>query len=139
MAGLTQEQREDRAVQIGVELAYAVRYEGPSEVARHVNDARATCGLEMLVVALAAMVPEDRSPSELLRWLHESIAARGCDPALDKSGPRTRSMHGTRSRAEAGCGGAACQAARDRYYAERYEQRRRAELGAAADGEESAA
>lgn len=134
MAVLTdQEAAAEAAVAVAVQLAFAVRYEGPTEVEDLIGEARAGCGLEALVVALAAMVPEDRSPRELLRWLEEKIAAQGCDPALDKSGPRVRSLHGTRSRAEAGCGGAACQAARTAYYADRHRQQQQLERAADLD------
>lgn len=132
--GLTdREEAAETAVQVAVQLAYSVRYDGPTEVEDLIAEARAGCGLEALVVALAAMVPEDRSPRQLLRWIEEKIAAQGCDPALDKSGPRTKALHGTRSRAEAGCGGAACQAARTAYYAERHRQRKQLDAAAELD------
>jgi hypothetical protein len=65
---MSPDERADTAVRDGLELVGLVHEFGQDTIAEFLR-ARDRPGIEALVVALAAMVPEDRTPDQLLAWL----------------------------------------------------------------------
>lgn len=57
-------------------LVWAVREHDAAEVAAVLETVRAESGVDALVLVLAAMVPDDATPSELLAWLHDPTLYR---------------------------------------------------------------
>ena len=67
--------RADLAVLEGLELVGIVRDYGVDTIESWVRRRQRT-DLEAIVVALAAMVPDDKTPAELLRWLDPDRLSR---------------------------------------------------------------
>ena len=68
---LTGDALTDWAVPLASRLIWAVREDDKDEVAAVLSEARdeaARVGIDALVLVLAAMVPDDLPPSELLAW-----------------------------------------------------------------------
>lgn len=85
---LTGDPRTDRMVAVASRLIGAVREFNTEEVAAALDEAQATDGqgLAALVVTLAAMVPYDATPGDLLNWVghreeFDRLVALGVDPA----------------------------------------------------------
>lgn len=68
---LTGDELTDAVIPAASALVWAVRQNDPDAVDAALDDAIASArgpGLHALLVVLAAMVPDDRSPAELLAW-----------------------------------------------------------------------
>lgn len=85
---LTGDELTDRMVAVASRLIGAVREFDTEEVAAALDEAQAidSQGLAALVVTLAAMVPYDATPGELLSWVayreeFDRLVAIGIDPA----------------------------------------------------------
>lgn len=118
--------REQDALEVALTLVGDVRYLSPASL-RRTLDSLSRDRLEAAAVALAAMVDEDKTPEELLAWLpgeqevFRMVAEEGkdgCSPYLWGGSVGSRAEHGTRSRYNAGCRGAACVAAQAAYDAQ---------------------
>lgn len=108
--------------ELALALIGAVRSLSPAAVAQVLAvtpDRLAACA-----VTLAAMVDDDRTVDDLLGWLPgEAEVVRlvaeegtgGCAPYLWGGSVGSSAQHGTRSRYNAGCRGAACVAAQRVY------------------------
>lgn len=122
---------EDRflcSVPAALRLVGAVRAYDPDEV----STVLAQSDLHALVVTLAAMVDDSRTPAELLAWTSQELRPRlSCDPVDDHSMGRSLALHGTRSRYNAGCRGEACAAAESDYQRDRHLRRKASALQAA--------
>lgn len=92
MAPITGEPDLDRLIPAAVRLIGAVRQYDPEDVAGAFTDASATLAgtdrdpAAALAVLLAAMVPWDATPADLLAWVRrhtefERLRAHGVDPA----------------------------------------------------------
>lgn len=104
MASLTGDPELDRLIPSAVRLACGLREWRPEEVAAALDEAAAIAGpdaFRALAVLLAAMLPWDRSPADLLAWVSrrsefEYLREVGVDAAtaatlLDRpSTPRAR-------------------------------------------------
>jgi len=90
----------EAAVQRGQRLACAIRDDGAWEVAR-ITDPLSRVELVALCVALAAMVPLDRSVADLLAWLDDAPLPVGQRfPDLAWSPDSLRMAHAAWSRGE---------------------------------------
>jgi hypothetical protein len=79
--------------------------------------------LPAVAVVLAAMVDDNQSMRDLLRWTTYSVTlSPTCDPQLDRSPVGTRAVHGTRSRYTAGCRGEGCRQAESEYQRARHQR-----------------
>lgn len=90
----------------------------------HLRDSGRTEGV---LVALAALVPDDQPVSSLLGWIDDDEVERKarrpwerdayppCNPDLDRSPRGTSARHGSPSRYNAGCRGEGCSLARHDY------------------------
>lgn len=129
--------RGDTVAELAMELVVDVRDLDPSRVHSRLAaiGRRDPLLLRQLVVALAAMVPDDRPASELLAWTERLMPdAPGCDPLLDRSPATSRAAHGSRSRYVLGCHGAACEQAQREYDAARPRRRRLEVVPSTPDG-----
>ena len=81
---MTVTDRVERAMPHAIAMVTAVRT-GPDEVQRILDDA----DLPALAVALAALVPDDRTANSLLRWFHPHLPAA---PAPAPRAPRERGV-----------------------------------------------
>lgn len=115
------------ATDLAVELVGNVRAgDGPAvdRLLASLNGAR----LANLAVAMAYLVDDSASVTELHRRLTpghqllEGLEAARCAPELWGASVASRAAHGTRSRYNAGCRGAACKGAEADYYRVRVEK-----------------
>lgn len=140
----------DRIAEQALELVVAVRDLEPEWVHREIARLAAGGHLPALVVALAAMVPDDVPVADLLEWTDDLDPRRQatgitagdpaayppCDPVADRSPAGCASPHGTPARRTAGCAGAGCRAARRDYDAAYHRLRRARKRPATEAGEE---
>lgn len=113
------------AVPSALRLVGAVRSCDPDDVQQILQRA----DLPALAIALAAMVDDTRTPSEMLAWTTQELRPRlSCDPHDDHSPATVTAIHGTRSRYNAGCRGEACRAADADYQRARHQRRKRQHL-----------
>lgn len=127
-----------RAVLEATRLAWVVHEYDRDQVCAVLGHIAAEGQLNAVVVALAAMVDVDRSPTQMLAWLdvaateseerarkpwmrEEPYAA--CLPELDGSPDGCSSLHATPARYNSGCRGAGCCQARADYDSFRYRVR----------------
>ena len=81
------------ALDAAIRLVSLVREEGPDGIGEFL-DRRTRDGLYGLVTALAAMVPDDQTPEDLLAWLVPNPAAAGRTMT-----PEAQARHAARRRA----------------------------------------
>ncbi len=65
----TVDARADRLLSLGLELVGRVRDDDPDSVARWLAATVDAAELRDMAIILAALVPDDRTPRELLAWL----------------------------------------------------------------------
>jgi hypothetical protein len=117
------------------ELVVDVRAGDPAVLHRRLAAIAEDGELIAVAITLAAMVPDDRPLRELLEWTDDLVPAvhlelsppadeSKCDPLADRSPAGARAEHGTRSRYNAGCRGAACLAADRQYGRDRADARK---------------
>jgi hypothetical protein len=114
-------ERVETALPVAVQLIGAVRDCDRRAVAELLLGA----DMPALAITLAAMVDDEQRLADLLSWTEFDLRLHPlCDPSLDGSPASSTSPHGTRSRHNKGCRGAACKAAESEYQRGRYQRDR---------------
>jgi hypothetical protein len=80
------EARADRLLSLGLELVGRVRDDDPDAVARWLAATVDGTELRDMAIILAALIPDDRTPRELLAWFTGAKWCRGCERVIPLAG-----------------------------------------------------